>query len=95
MEHLQFILITICFVIGIARKIRLDNLGKLKFGHVHGSGSQTLLGFISLGVFITVISIILRQLYESRYTKGVKVKVSMFVGIVSGCVLFIIAFLIR
>ncbi|GLC31624.1 hypothetical protein [Clostridium omnivorum] len=94
-KYFYLFIIPICLIIGVIRKIQLDNFDKLRFGYVNSSGSHTLTAFILVGVYFTVVSFISKQLYGSNYAKEVKVKSGMFFGVLSICVLFIAASFIR
>lgn len=94
-KYYYLFILPVCLIIGVIRKIQLDNFDRIKFGYVNSSGSHTLTAFILIGVYFTVVSIILKEIYGSRYTKEVKVKAGMFFGMVSICVLFIATSFIR
>lgn len=94
-KYFYLFILPICIIIGVIRKIQLDNSDRIKFSYVNSSGSHTLTAFILIGVYFTVASIAANEFYGSSYSKGVKVKASMFFGVVSICVLFIADSFIR
>lgn len=94
-RYFHLFIIPICLIIRVIRKSQLDSLDRLKFGYEHSSGSHTLLEFISIGVYFTVVYMVFQQLYKSSYTKEVRAKLYMFIGLVSVCALFIITSVIR
>ncbi|GFP75475.1 hypothetical protein [Clostridium fungisolvens] len=94
-KHFYLPIFPIFLVIGLLRKYQLDTTEKIRFGYVHGSGSQTLIVFISISIFLTAISMFLQRLFESGYTKAVKIRVTIAISVISICMIFILFSVVR